>query len=138
MISVKARFIFPGDTASQPLTTNLVSVYGLEFNILQARIEPGRSGQLVAELTGDQESINKGLAYVSDKGITVQILSNTIVWDESSCVSCGSCTSVCASGALHLDAHDKLAFDHNKCIVCQMCIRCCPMKVLRLGYNENE
>ncbi len=136
MSTIKVRLVFPGETASRPITSYLIQDYNLIFNILQARIEPGRPGELVMELEGEEVDLQNGLRFLEREGIGVAVLSRSIQWDSESCVSCGACTAVCASGALHLDADAKLSFDQEKCVVCQMCIKSCPMGVLHLSYGE--
>lgn len=136
MSTVKVRLIFPGDSASRPITSYLIRDYNLIFNILQARIEPGRNGNLVMELEGEDVDLKNGLRFLESEGIGVTVLSRSIQWDSDSCVSCGACTAVCHNGALRLDENARLSFDQEKCIVCQMCIKSCPMGVLQLTYGE--
>lgn len=136
MLTIKVRLVFPGDSASHPVTSHLIQDYNLIFNILQARVEPGRGGELVMELEGEELDLKNGLRFLQQEGIGVAVLDRSIFWDSESCISCGACTAVCASGALHLDDAAKLTFNQSKCVVCQMCIKSCPMGVLKVSYGE--
>ena len=48
--------------------------------------------------------------------------------DNSRCDQCGTCISVCPSGALMLN--DYPIVDHNTCTNCANCVKVCPFGAL--------
>lgn len=133
MKTMKVRLNFPVEESDRPITGTLIRDFDITVNILQARIEPGCVGRLVLEMMGEEENLEKGLAYLREEHVDVKIYSQAIIWDKEACISCGACTAVCHSGALHLDENALLSFDQDRCVVCQMCVPCCPMGVLHVS-----
>jgi ferredoxin len=138
MKTSKLRLLFPAELTGEPITYHLVKEYDLIYNIFHARITQGMHGELIIEIIGKEENINAGIEFIKSKGITVEYLTRTIIWDEDSCIHCGTCTSVCPSGALSLDADAKLTFDNSKCVVCEMCVDACPSKVIDVNFAEKK
>lgn len=127
---------FPPEMTEQPLTYHLVKDYDLSINILKAKITPGEEGKLVLEIAnGSEKNIEDGIKYLLSLGVQIEPVSKEIVLDEALCVHCGSCTSVCRSGALSMQSPEwKLTFDKEQCIVCEMCVRACPMQIIKVSF----
>ncbi len=118
---------FPHESADQPLVCELALRFGLVFNILRASISPHREGLMVLELVGDTEKQEKGLAFLRDKGLDIEPLSQDIRKIERRCYHCGACVGVCPTGALYLDQKNyQVYFDENRCIACEFCVQSCP------------
>jgi len=132
---VKVLLRFPPVQAAKPMTSRLIREFGLDFNILQARVDFGLTGELVIEIAGEEENIAAGLEYLRSEGVEATELHRFIVWDEAECVSCGACTAVCNSGALRLDENGQLAFRQETCVVCERCVPACPFRLL--AVNES-
>jgi L-aspartate semialdehyde sulfurtransferase ferredoxin len=134
MKKMKLMLRFPAERAGKPVSSHLIRDYDLDFNILSAHINPGMTGELTMELSGEDADLDAGVQFLRDEGVGVSVLSRTVEWDGDKCTHCGACTAVCPSGALILNGNDELKFDQDKCLVCELCISACPLKVMRLEY----
>ncbi|MDR2821428.1 MAG: 4Fe-4S binding protein [Mycoplasmataceae bacterium] len=50
--------------------------------------------------------------------------------NESACIGCGACTSMCPVGAIKLNARGKSTIDKNKCVGCGSCASICPVEAI--------
>lgn len=135
---MKKRYIlnFPASSIDEPITYHLVKEYDIIINILNADISEGREGFLLLEMKAEAENIQKALDYLEKHNITSKPLSKTIHWNENECIHCGSCTSVCFAGALHLDRNSwQLNFDKEKCNACELCLKACPLKLFEIDFG---
>jgi len=75
--------------------------------------------------------------YGSGRGMAGGRRSSVAVSGEK-CVHCGACTSICASGALSMDAPAwTLEFHPGRCNACRRCIRSCPVGAISAdGSND--
>ncbi len=128
---IKMGLSFPPEKADKSVVTNLVH-YGLSFNILKAYISPGKTGTIIMELTGSDESIDKSLAYLDGEGISVYVYTDSVIRYEEKCIHCGACTSVCPSGALVMNRLTwELEFDMEECLLCGHCVKACPARAIK-------
>ena len=133
MKTIRVILRFPADKSTKPVTSYLIRDYNLVFNILQAHIDMGLTGQLTMELSGDETDLQRGVRFLRAEGVEVTEITHSIYWDGEKCISCGACTAVCNSGALSMDKDWRLHFNSEKCVVCERCLTACPMRVLRLN-----
>ncbi len=138
MKTSKIRLSFPAELTGEPITYHLVKDYDLIYNIFSASVSQGMHGELIIEVIGKEENINAGIEFIKGKGIDVEYLTRSIIWDEESCIHCGACTSVCPSGALSLDENAKLTFDNSKCVVCELCVDACPSRVIEVNFAKKK
>lgn len=71
------RLTFIGDSAEKPILSHLVKEFGVEANVLLGSIDNLKNttfGTLTVELRGDQASINRGIEYLKEKEIRVEVL----------------------------------------------------------------
>lgn len=135
--SVKIRLRFRPEDTKQPFVHLFATRFGLVFSILQADITPDQGGRLVLDVTGEQSAIAEALQYTAEQGVSVQVLSRVIRWDDQVCVHCGSCTAVCVQRALTLDPETAmLSFNNAHCVVCEMCTKACPTGALKVELSE--
>ena len=126
MKQMKLVFIFPENIVEEPVTYNLISEYGVRVNILRASIDPGKQGQMVVELSGEEIQISQGLNYLENVGVRVTPLAQNIQRLEDRCTSCTSCVPHCPTQALDVDRESwNVTFDPEKCIVCFSCLETC-------------
>ncbi|MFH1101796.1 MAG: 4Fe-4S binding protein [Methanobacteriota archaeon] len=52
--------------------------------------------------------------------------------DQSKCLACGGCISVCPQDAIHMML-SKAFVVHEKCISCGICITTCPIGAIDNG-----
>jgi ferredoxin len=128
---------FPKGVVEKPVVCNLVRDYDLTFNILNAAILPRKEGEMVLQLTGTPHNFDQGVAYLKSEGVLVQDAGEEIQRFEDRCVHCGTCTSVCPTGALAVRRPDMtVEYDGERCSVCKLCVVACPHRAMRLRPPE--
>jgi L-aspartate semialdehyde sulfurtransferase ferredoxin len=134
MISKRIVLRFPRRLVGEPVVSNLVKRFGLDFNILKASVTPNEEGVLVLSISGAEDACGAAIEYLAGAGVGVEPLSDDVTRDEARCTQCGACTSVCTSGALSVDRPTmEVWFDSDKCVVCRQCVGACPMRAIRVG-----
>ncbi len=71
------RIYFQGHAASEPLIAHLIQKIGLELNILQANLEFIQNftvGIMVAAVLDNQEHLQKGMEYLNQHSVRVEII----------------------------------------------------------------
>lgn len=140
MARTKRRMVlrFPADTVNEPITYTLIKEYDVLINILNADITHGKEGNLLIEIAGDKDKVDKSMAYLESKQVEISPVIKTILFNESACIHCGACSSVCFSGALEMDSESrKLQFLPEKCVACELCIKACPLVLFELNFGVN-
>jgi len=129
---------FPKEVIDQPIISNLVKKYDLEFNILRATILLQQEGVMVLEFIGHKANVKKGIAYLNEMGVSVKSMAGNIRRDDEKCYQCGACTGVCPTGALSLHRPDMaVLFDEEKCTACGLCVSVCPARAMEVSLNGN-
>ncbi len=135
MTSKKIVLHFPKRLVEQPVISNLVKHFKLDFNILKAQVTPKEEGLMVLELLGTASAVKKGLDYLTQSGVKVQPLSQDVTRNEARCTHCGACVTICPAEALVLDPKTrKVAFKNEKCIACELCIMACPPRAMEVHF----
>jgi ferredoxin len=133
MISRKVVLHFPSELVDQPIISNTVKRYNLEFNILKASIAPPEGGLLVLELQGEKKNVQEALDYLKELKIQIENLSRDITRKDDLCVHCGVCVAICPSDALVLNqATGEVAFIADKCVACELCVKACPYAAMEV------
>lgn len=71
------RISFLGQSSQEPLIAHLIQKYSLNLNILLANIEQIRDetvGIMLLEAEGSPEKIQQGIAYLTQKGVNVEVI----------------------------------------------------------------
>lgn len=125
----------PKTLVDQPITSQLVKDFELDFNILRADVTADAEGVLILGLTGKRGSLDKALAWARGQGVVVEPLSKDITQDEKRCVNCGTCTAVCPTGALAVNLETReVDFNSNRCIACEQCVVVCPYRAMTITF----
>ena len=133
MISRRVVLHFPSQLIDQPILSNTVRRYNLDFNILKASIAPPEGGLLVVELLGAQKDVQEALSYLKGLKIEIQNLSRDITMKDGACVHCGACVAICPSEALVLNHADwHVEFIADKCVACELCVKACPYAAMEV------
>ena len=129
----KIVLTFPQELVDKPVTYHLIKDYDLVINILRANVTPKEQGVLVLELQGAAKNIDQGIAYLKKTGLAIQSLIEDIKWDETKCIHCTECVTVCPTGAFEVDrANMKIVFNRDKCIACGLCVSLCPYHAMEI------
>lgn len=140
MPETKKRMVlrFPADTVNEPITYNLIKEYDVLINILNADITHGKEGNLLIEMIGHKGNVDKAMEYLESKQVEISPVVKTILFNETVCIHCGACSSVCFPGALNMDPSTrKLQFSPEKCVACELCIKACPLQLFELNFGVN-
>ena len=133
MISRRVVLHFPSELIDQPIISNTVKQYNLEFNILKASIAPPEGGLLVVELQGGKKDVGEALAYLKELNIRIENLSRDITRRDDACVHCGVCVAICPSDALVSNAtKGEVDFLPDKCVACELCVKACPYAAMEV------
>jgi D-methionine transport system ATP-binding protein len=71
------RLIFKGKEAKEPIISHMMKNFHVEANILQGWIDNLQTvtiGTLIIELIGDQDNIQRALAYLTDRSVHYEVL----------------------------------------------------------------
>ena len=78
MVKMKAKFTFPTDLVTEPVIYGLGKHFDVITNIRRADVTETQ-GWVILELEGEEEQINRGLAWVSETGVRVDPIVGDIV-----------------------------------------------------------
>ncbi len=128
MTTKKLLLYFPHSETDKPIVYHLVRDYDLVVNIFRAKVTPDEYGYLVLDITGTDESIARGLDFLSSFEVTISESDKGLTWNKDRCTSCGNCLPHCPTDALHIEdpATRRVTFDSSLCIDCLNCIDNCP------------
>ena len=78
MVKRGAKFTFPPELIKEPIFYNLGQQFEVVTNIRRADIN-GVKGWVVLELEGKEKDIERGIAWVTDKGVRVDPVTGDMV-----------------------------------------------------------
>jgi ABC-type methionine transport system ATPase subunit len=78
MAKRQVMFTFPEDLVREPIIFNLGHQFKVVTNIRRADVSEDR-GWMVLELEGEEEEIERGIAWVTGKGVRVDPVTGDIV-----------------------------------------------------------
>lgn len=136
-MAVSRRIVlhFPRRLVDTPIVCRLVKDYDLEFNILKASVTPQEEGLMVIEIKGKKADYERGVDYLSEAGVLIQPLSQSVTRDEERCTQCGACMTACPSGAFELEPRTRhIMFRDERCLACGLCIKVCPPRAMQLQF----
>ncbi|VVB64930.1 Ferredoxin [uncultured archaeon] len=112
----------------EPLIASVILETSTLVNIERASID-AVSGEIVLEVL--PEKCREVKEAFERRGVEVVLLEMPVIRDESECVHCGACVSVCPTGTFRFENWLVVA-DSGKCIQCGACVTGCPQRALRL------
>ena len=77
MIKRGVKFTFPPELIKEPIIHNLGQQFRVVTNIRRADVN-GDKGWVVLELEGDEEDIERGIAWVTSKGVRVDPINGDV------------------------------------------------------------
>ena len=78
MAQAKFRFTFPQDLVTEPIIYNLGRNFELITNIRRANVTDDQ-GWVILELEGDQDEIDRGIAWVTENKVRVDPISGDVI-----------------------------------------------------------
>jgi ferredoxin len=127
---MKLLVTFSRKKGRKPIIAQVVRDTGVLINVERAVIDSSE-GEALIEVPDDQ------CRLVSDTmtglGAHVRILDHGISVNESECVDCGACISICPREAFSFDKEYRLHLDEEKCVLCGRCVDSCPHRALTLA-----
>jgi len=120
---------FSKKKGTAPIIAQAVKETGVLINVERAVIDSSE-GEALIEVPDNQCKLIR--TTMTKLGATVRQLEHGISVDQSECVDCGACISVCPREVFTFDADYKLAVTEDKCVLCGKCIPACPHKALSL------
>ena len=69
----QAKLTFPEHLIKEPVIFTMAKKYDVMPNIKRARVTE-TVGEMFLELDGTEENLNKGIQWLNDKGVTVEVL----------------------------------------------------------------
>jgi len=124
-IRTKVALELPPYLLRKPVLCYLAKRCELVFNILSANVEDGRA-RFILELEGKHSDRESALTFLSDIGVRVQPVKETISMDKAKCTECGACIGICPANCFFRDAETwEIRFDDLSCIACGECARVC-------------
>ena len=120
---------FSRGKGKRPIIAQVVRDTGVLINVERAVIDSSE-GEALIDVPDEQCRLVRD--SMSSLGANVRILDHGVHHDESECVDCGACISICPREVFSFDADWKLVCSEEKCILCGKCIETCPHRALTL------
>ena len=130
---------FPSDVSGTPVISNLIRLYDVTLNILQASITPRKEGYMTLEISGSQENCMQAIEYLRGQSITVTDPAQRISRNEDSCMHCGMCLAVCPRGSLYMNREEHtVGFNVELCSACGLCTKVCPVHAMTVELENGS
>jgi len=135
MASRRVVLHFPQTLIDEPIISETIRTYELDFNILRANITPAQEGLMVIGFEGEEKQLDRAVRSLKDRGVRVQPLARDVVRNEDKCTECGACITICPTQALAIDLETRhVTFDSDKCIACELCVPVCPPRAMESAF----
>ncbi|HII75688.1 MAG TPA: 4Fe-4S binding protein [Methanolinea sp.] len=120
---MKLLVTFSRKEGKKPIIAQVVRDTGVLVNVERALIDSSE-GEALIDIPDESCRIVKD--KLADLGASVRILEEEISLDETECVDCGACISICPQEVFSFDEEFRLRMDAKRCVLCGRCIEICP------------
>jgi NAD-dependent dihydropyrimidine dehydrogenase PreA subunit len=126
---MKLLVTFSKGKGRKPIIAQAVKDTGVLIAVERAVIDSS-AGEALIDVPDDKCRLIRDT--MSGLGANVQILEHGITFNESECVDCGACISICPRDVFAFDNAFKLLVTEERCILCGKCIDACPHDALTM------
>jgi NAD-dependent dihydropyrimidine dehydrogenase PreA subunit len=113
----------------KPIIAQVVRDTGVLINVERAVIDSSEGEALIDV---PDESCRLVRDRMADLGASVRILEHGVSLNESECIDCGACISICPREVFSFDREFRLQLVEERCILCGKCVEACPHHALTL------
>jgi NAD-dependent dihydropyrimidine dehydrogenase PreA subunit len=125
---VKIILKFPQEIMQDPLLADVVLETGVRINIDRALVDAS-FGEIVIDVP--DERVEEVAAAFRQRGTEVREMDTPVVFDETECVQCGACVSVCPVEVFKYNKDRSISIDLTRCVLCKNCMAMCPHGALK-------
>lgn len=118
---------FSRKAGQKPIIAQVVKETGVLINVERALIDSSE-GEALIDIPDDACKLVK--EKMASLGATVRVLEHGIILDETECVNCGACVSVCPHEVFYLDDLWIIRVREGRCVLCGRCMDACPHQAL--------
>ena len=72
---------------------------------------------------------------MSENNIQKMTYHHALIFREDVCIGCSHCTSVCPTGAIHIESGHPM-LNPDRCIDCGMCYKACPSSAIVIEQDD--
>jgi NAD-dependent dihydropyrimidine dehydrogenase PreA subunit len=117
----------PNDPGREPVIARVVKETGVLLSVEKAYID-SMAGEVLIDVPDDDADLVR--QRLDAMGVAVRVMENAIILDETECVDCGACISVCPQEVFAFDEEWRLQVSAERCVLCGKCITACPHAAL--------
>ncbi len=126
---MKFKVTFSRKGGREPLIARTVRDTGVLINVERARIESMAGEVLIDVPDADAELVCDTMRKA---GARVETIEHSVVRDETECIDCGACISICPQDVFYFDENWCLALRQDRCVLCGKCVESCPHGALSI------
>lgn len=126
---MKLLVTFSKGKGRKPIIAQAVRDTGVLIAVERAVIDSS-AGEALIEVPDDQCRLIRD--KMSSLGANVRMLEHGITFNESECVDCGACISICPRDVFSFDSEFRLIVADERCILCGKCVEACPHDALTM------
>jgi ferredoxin len=124
---MKLLVTFSRKAGKKPIIAQVVKETGVLINVERALIDSSE-GEALIDIPDDQCQLVRD--RMAELGATVRLLDKGISLNESECVDCGACISICPQEVFYMDDEWRVRVREGSCVLCGRCIEACPQGAL--------